>query len=267
MDTDQCDTLLRSSATTPSRRNALRLLAGSALGGLVGLARVPTKAKKGSKGKGKGKKRTTNGTTTICHHGRTIEVSNRALKAHQQHGDREGPCPAPRPAPPACGTGAPCRVFVTSTTHKGDFGGLIAADAICQQRAQAANLPGTYKAWLSDTTTSPDTRFVKSPGPYHLVNGTKVADNYADLTDHSLAAVIDRTELGQAVSAPFEVWTFTDSDGSDGSDIAGTDHCGNWTATSGEGHFGMTITTSHNWTNWNSELCSKSHHLYCFQQS
>jgi hypothetical protein len=261
MDVDQfeLDTLPRSHATTPSRRNALRLLAGSALGGLFGLAQVQTRAKKG--GKGKRKKRTANGKTTICHNGQTIAVSNRALKAHQNHGDREGPCPAP---PPACGTGDICRVFVTSTTHQGNFGGLTAADAICQQRAQAANLPGTYKAWLSDSTSSPDTRFVKSPGPYHLVNGTKVADNYADLTDNSLAAVIDHTEFGQAVSTPMECWTFTDSDGSD---FGGTDHCSNWTSTSGEGHYGMTITTSHNWTNWNSDLCSKDHRLYCFQQS
>ena len=50
MDADQFDTL-RSLATTPSRRNALRLLAGSALGGLFGLAQVQTKAKTDRKGK------------------------------------------------------------------------------------------------------------------------------------------------------------------------------------------------------------------------
>jgi len=259
MDADQSDTLLRSLATTPSRRNALRLLAGSALGGLFGLAQMQTKAKKGGKGKRKTCK--AKGKTTICHNGQTIEVSNCALKAHKKHGDLEGPCPAP---PPACGTGGTCRVFVTSTTHQGNFGGLTAADAICQQQAQAANLPGTYKAWLSDSTNSPDTRFVKSPGPYHLVDGTTVADNYADLTDAPLDAVIDRTEFGQAVSTPFECWTYTDSDGRA---FSGIDHCSNWASTSGEGHYGAAITTSHNWTNWNSDPCSKDHRLYCFQQS
>lgn len=252
------DALTRELGATLTRRAALRGLVATAaavVGGGAVLTHDVDGKRRRSQRKGKAKNK-----TTICHNGQTIDVSNRALKAHLKHGDQKGPCPAP----PACGTGAPCRVFVTSTTHKGDFGGLTAADDICQQQAQAANLPGTYKAWLSDSANSPDTRFVKSPGPYHLVDGTKVADNYADLTDDSLDAVIDRTEFGQAVSMPFECWTFTDSDGGT---FDGSDHCSNWTSTSGEGHYGMTITTSHNWTNWNSELCSKAHRLYCFQQS
>lgn len=62
-----------------------------------------------------------------------------------------------------CDSGAAClsghcvnarRVFTTSTVHTGGFGGLAAADSICQTRANAANLTGTYKAWLSDSTTT-----------------------------------------------------------------------------------------------------------------
>src|SRR5262249_42934796 len=45
--------------------------------------------------------------------------------------------------------GVPKRVFVTSTTHDGNLGGLDGADAICASLAANAGLSGTYKAWLS----------------------------------------------------------------------------------------------------------------------
>ena len=82
-----------------------------------------------------------------------------------------------------CGEGGPCRVFVTSTEYGGIIGGLTGADTICQQLAEASNLSGTYKAWLSDSTDSPSTRFVRSTGPYQLVDGTRIAANWTSLTD------------------------------------------------------------------------------------
>ena len=55
-------------------------------------------------------------------------------------------------------------IFVTHTIDSGDLSswmvecqhlkGLEAADCICQQHAERwGNLSGTYKAWLSDSTT------------------------------------------------------------------------------------------------------------------
>jgi hypothetical protein len=106
MDADRFDSLLRSLSTTPSRRNALRFLAGSALGGLVGLEQLKTRAKKGG-GKGGKKKCKSKGKTIICHNGQTIEVSNCALKAHEKHGDTIGACTTPPPPNPnACSTPA-----------------------------------------------------------------------------------------------------------------------------------------------------------------
>ena len=82
MEADRFDRLSRSLATTPSRRGILGLVAGSVLGGLVGLGQATTQAKKGkgkgSKKKGKGKgPGTCNGQekATICHKGQTITVS------------------------------------------------------------------------------------------------------------------------------------------------------------------------------------------------
>ena len=93
-------------------------------------------------------------------------------------------------------------VFVTSTRYNGNLGGLAGADAICQERAEAAGLaPGIYLAWLSVDSGSagtPLTRFVQSPGPYTLVDGTTiVANNWADLTDGFLAASISLDENGE----------------------------------------------------------------------
>jgi len=65
-------------------------------------------------------------------------------------------------------------------------------------RAMAASLPGTYKAWVSTNQANgtPATRFTQSATPYVLVNGTKIANNWADLIDGTLLAPINRTETG-----------------------------------------------------------------------
>ena len=106
MDADRFDTLLRSLATSPSRRGALRLLAGSPLGSL--LMRDPLSADAKKKGGGK-KKCKGKAKVTICHKGQTIQVSSCALKAHQKHGDTVGACPGQNPPPPPeCATTADC---------------------------------------------------------------------------------------------------------------------------------------------------------------
>ncbi len=51
------------------------------------------------------------------------------------------------------------------------MGGLVGADAACQQRAAVAGLTGTYKAWLADATSSPATRLTHHLGPYQLTTG------------------------------------------------------------------------------------------------
>ena len=74
-------------------------------------------------------------------------------------------------------------VFVTSTTYSGNLGGLAGADAECQAQADSASLLGTFKAWISDSTTdATDTaRFTRSIAPYLLPDGTLVANNFNHL--------------------------------------------------------------------------------------
>jgi hypothetical protein len=119
------------------------------------------------------------------------------------------------------------RVFVTSTTYIGNLGGLVGADDKCQERADAAGLSGTFKAWLSaaGTGNSAAERLTHAPVPYVRVDGVQVAANFTDLVDGTLAAPISLDEFGN----PFTinaVWTGTLPDGHS----AGAD-CRGWTAT------------------------------------
>ena len=47
------------------------------------------------------------------------------------------------------------------------------------------------------STTSPDSRFSRGVGPYVLVDGTIVANNWSDLTSGTLRHAIDETETGR----------------------------------------------------------------------
>lgn len=183
--------------------------------------------------------------------------------------DGTGRCVAPAaPAAPACGTGAPCLVFLTTSVQNGNLGGLAGADAICQQRAQAANLPGTYKAWLSDAAQSPATRFVQSTGPYLRVDGVTVAANWADLTDGTLQAAITVAETGAVFDAlDLRSWTHTLANGTAGGVLNA--NCSNWTSADNgvNGDEGQVAATSDNWTDFASGTCNNNFHLYCFQQS
>jgi hypothetical protein len=157
-------------------------------------------------------------------------------------------------------------VFVTSTTTTGNTGGLTGADAICQQRANVAGLTGTFKAWLSGGGVAAKNRITQSPLPYALTNGTKVADNYADLIDGTLDAPISVTELGTSVFV--YVYTGTTATGD-----ASANDCLDWTstlATGGGSYFmqGYTGFADGMWTNIGSvNGCGLvQNHLYCFEQ-
>ena len=100
-------------------------------------------------------------------------------------------CSAP-PPPPA----ASKQVFVTSKTYSLGFGGVVGADKQCATLATAAGLSGTFKAWISDSTTSPATSFAQSSAPYKQVDGTVIANDWADLVDGVLAIGIKVDENG-----------------------------------------------------------------------
>src|SRR5687768_3468798 len=192
MDSRRFDSLAKSLSSTDTRRGIARLFAalplGVALTALLGDGRDTTakdddqgsshrrhrrKAKHrhqtgNNKEHRKGKRKGKGACTTA---GKAPKKGHRCCAGLSK--DAAGRCAQPL----SCGTGGPCLVFATSQKFTGNLGGVAGADRKCQDLATApgVGLPGTYMAWLSDSTNSPFTRFVKSPGPYQLVTGEKVA--------------------------------------------------------------------------------------------
>lgn len=186
-----------------------------------------------------------------------------------------------------CGAGAPCRVFVTASRHSSDLGGVAGADAICQTAANASALTqgGTYKAWIAGSTdaSAPFHRFTNlaSTGPYELVDGTLVANDWDDLTTNKsgdyLRAAINLSENGTGGSL-LRVWTNVEADtGLPASDSPG-ENCEDWTLADGNigdntvivGRFGWSYLKNESWTADGAALCSNNpeqpRYLYCFEQ-
>ena len=170
---------------------------------------------------------------------------------------------------------APKRVFVTNARFTGaQIGGLTGADAKCQTEADAAGLGGMYKAWLSDLTGSPSTRFTKSlVAPYTRTDGFVLAQNWDDLTDGTISGVINRNAMNQAAGGGpvcdtnnVWVWTNTSKMGTPSSD---TNHCNNWTAATGGSVWGRTDVTDF-WTDscfGGIDFCgTRMAPIYCFEQ-
>ena len=170
-------------------------------------------------------------------------------------------------------TSCSTKVFVTSETYQGDLGGISGADAKCQERACSAGLVGNYKAWLSDQTSNPANDFVQSASSYLVVinvpAASRIASDFADLTDGSLDRVINRDENGDIInSGNFNVWTNTKPDGSQN----GSGDCNDWSSNDGSfsGQLGDINASDITWTNGqtinNPQSCDNFARLYCFQQ-
>lgn len=153
-------------------------------------------------------------------------------------------------------------VFVTSETYTGVLGGALGADASCDSLAAAANLPGGYMAWVSDSGTSPSDRFIKSEVPYRRVDGVQIAASWMDVMDGDLDDAIAVTEQGELVEGE-HVWTNTFGDGTSDVDF----DCGDWTESSGSGLVGQSGQTLFSeWSVFAIVECSDTARLYCFQQ-
>jgi hypothetical protein len=138
---------------------------------------------------------------------------------------------------------------------------LVAGDNICAARAQAAGLTGTFKAWLSTGLVNAVDRLA-SDGPWVRLDGVKVADTKADLTDGSLFAPINVDET-LTYWGGFSAWTGTGSNGQ-----ATTSTCSNWTSGSPalSGTRGIASDAADDWSDL-SAPCDRDFEigLYCFE--
>ncbi|WP_186343237.1 DUF1554 domain-containing protein [Allochromatium palmeri] len=156
-------------------------------------------------------------------------------------------------------------VFVTSETYDGNLGGVTGADSKCQAEADLALLTGTFKAWISDETSSPNTRFSKSDVPYILPSGEIVAENYEDLTDGFIENPININPYGDYYNNQ-AVWTGTRYDGN-----LSNGTCNNWTIGYGNrinenGIRGSINSIDQGWSSDFNVRCDSNYRLYCFQQ-
>jgi hypothetical protein len=184
-------------------------------------------------------------------------------------------------------------VFVTSKTYDGNLGGLAGADAKCQELADEAELPGQYKAWLSDNMFSPINRFTMGFTNYRLVDGTIVASNFQQLLTQNLQNPINRMENGiKLLTAPPDhvprVWSDTNLNIYGLEYPVGGDwftHCNQWTSNLPPlqvenvvyyAFLGNPYRTSNSWSlevdpdgypyDFVFDACSNENRLYCFQQ-
>ena len=222
MDDARFDAVTRAVARLGTRRAALRVLGGVAGASL--LAGLGQRGASSARCKNLGRKCDKN---RDCCDGRCKRGKCRCTR--DTHCKSSEYCKRGRCKPRRCPNGS-CRVFLASTRSNANLGGLTGADATCQRLADEAELGGTYRAWLSDDTGSPATRFsVQSPDPYVLVDDTTiVANDWDDLTDGSIQSRINMTETDEINNGVY-VWTNTAPDGTVSSVRGGLD-CQNWTS-------------------------------------
>lgn len=155
-------------------------------------------------------------------------------------------------------------VFHAASLGLGDFtgDGIGAGDAICNALAQDALLPGTYKAWLSSSSSAdPESTFVQATDAYERTDGVQIASDWSDLVTPNLSAPINLDENQSSVSDT--VWTATSPDGT----YDGLGNCSNWSTTGvGNTRYGSALFTDSRWSGWNVSTCSTGRRLYCFQQ-
>lgn len=164
-------------------------------------------------------------------------------------------------------------VFVSEHTSAGVLGmdGLASADEICDgEGKQLGSKVGEFKAWLSDSVTSPEQRFVKSDRPYVLPDKTQVAANYTALIQSGPEVMIAMHANGMPAPAVTEpctegttVWTGTDN----GGNAQVKKNCGDWKSVAMTGAVGTYKGEPGAWTLCNLDgKCNLIARLYCFEQ-
>ncbi len=175
-------------------------------------------------------------------------------------------------------------IFVTSEVGDGNLigwmsecsgrsTGLEAADCICQAYAKRGKLSGTYKAWLSDATTSASSRLSHSGLQYVNRRGKLIAANWSELANGARPcdSIMNYDENGEIRQLPYQlVWTGTDGFGNIHSLLK---YCDNWTSgvSSAGGMCGITIVPTNGnldacWTQWGWRPCDDLNGLICVEQ-
>lgn len=186
------------------------------------------------------------------------------------------------------GDEGPNVAFTTSITGNGNLStwadaggnnGLAAADAVCQARADAAGLSGTFVAWMSDSADDAYCRVLglsgqvaancgqggtlpTDAGPWVRTDGFAFAATISQVTMGVVYAPLRYDEFGSRVPIFSSVFTATDPDGTF---RAGS--CSDWssTAVGTSATNGNPETTGSRWTNSGGTLCSGTAAIMCLE--
>ena len=162
---------------------------------------------------------------------------------------------------PPWSTTDPLTIFVSSSTHSANLGGLEGARVICQNLADAQpTLQGTvWYPLLSDSTWDAVSLTGTSSlsSPVYRVDGTVIAATRSALwSGGALNAAVLKTESGAIqYSTPFT-----------GTGNTGTKtffRCSNWASAAGNGTLGASDLTSTSWINHLLGGCSGPFPIYC----
>ena len=158
------------------------------------------------------------------------------------------------------------RVFLTQAAWPPTFGGVATADAHCAAEAESAGLPGQYRAWLGDESTTAPSRITNSADGYARIDGVLIANDYADLTDGSLNAPINVSAHGEAIP-DVQAWSNVHLGGGT---YPGSAACQGWTSdsVSAYGWTGKADEATSEWTESQLLPCgpNRKAHFYCFER-
>ncbi len=147
--------------------------------------------------------------------------------------------------------------FVTQALFAGDLGGLSGADQKCQQEADAAGLPGSYVALLSNGTLNALDRLQEQPG-WVRTDGRVFVSSVQSLRDRRIFYPLMLDALGNRRSGSAHT----------GTDIYGqtsASRCQDWTVADGDSSMrGMVDAGNERWLGGNTTPCSNLAALYCF---
>ncbi|AUN94130.1 hypothetical protein C0099_03740 [Pseudazoarcus pumilus] len=105
-------------------------------------------------------------------------------------------------------------MFVTSTTHPGNLATAADYDAAVNAAAQSSgfygtddsSLTGQWRAFIGHDDGTNRADVVGGAAPIYRIDGTRLANNRADLLDNTIAATVSVTQQGGAPGSVF-VWT------------------------------------------------------------
>ncbi len=182
--------------------------------------------------------------------------------------------------------------FITSVAGSGDLSswadaggnaGLAAADSICQARAQAAGLEGTFVAWLSDSNNDAYCRvhglsgqksancgqpmLPVAAGPWVRSDGFPFAAEIDQLTNNDVIfAPLRHDEFGTEIASGIPTGVFFTATEPDGTLDAFRTTCVDWTSAGSDiANAGSVDGTTRFWTAQFGLNCGFSYPLACFE--